>query len=157
MHTAQKATGVSLLLSALIAGAAVHAQVPPASTPSPAVLGQWVTKNHKGVFEIAPCGTHLCGTLVGLDYSDSVPRDRTGRPECGLPMLRDFARDPEQADRWNGSILDPNTNHVYQARIWVNQAGQLKLRGYLGIPLFGQTQTWLPYGGHIGPNCKMTP
>ncbi|GBR32403.1 hypothetical protein CFR73_14245 [Novacetimonas maltaceti] len=156
MNIAQKATCVSLILSVMIGGAAVHAQVPPATTVPPAVLGQWVTRNHKGVFEITRCGDHLCGKLVGLNYSDDIPRDQTGRSECGLPMLRDFVPDPDQPDRWNGSILDPNTNHVYQARMWVNQSGQLKLRGYLGIPMFGQTQTWLPYRGHIGPNCKMS-
>ncbi|MBO5995616.1 MAG: DUF2147 domain-containing protein, partial [Acetobacter sp.] len=34
--------------------------------------------------------------------------------------------------------------------------GVLKLRGYVGIPIFGETHTWTRYkGGAIGPECKM--
>jgi hypothetical protein len=29
------------------------------------------------------------------------------------------------------------------------------LRGYVGLPIFGQTQTWTPYNGTLAENCRL--
>ncbi len=42
-----------------------------------------------------------------------------------------------------GRILDPRSGKVYHCQATLTAGGQqLKLRGYLGIPLLGQTETW---------------
>lgn len=42
-----------------------------------------------------------------------------------------------------GRALDPKSGSVYRARMTVIDNGcKLNLRGYIGIPLFGRTETW---------------
>ena len=43
-----------------------------------------------------------------------------------------------------GSILDPDNGKVYKSRITLIDGGKkLQVRGYLGVPLLGRTQTWI--------------
>jgi uncharacterized protein (DUF2147 family) len=43
-----------------------------------------------------------------------------------------------------GEILDPDEGRVYKCRIVLSEGGQkLEVRGYIGIPLFGRSQTWI--------------
>ncbi|QDH25718.1 DUF2147 domain-containing protein [Neokomagataea tanensis] len=118
-------------------------------------VGQWLTQDKDGIFEIKPCGQALCGWLVGLDYTDEVPRDFEGRSECRLEMLTDFT--PIDDRRWQGRILDPRSGHSYQARIWKDGPQVLKLRGFvLGVPLLGSTQKWTRYDGPaVDTECHM--
>ncbi|MCG4253018.1 DUF2147 domain-containing protein [Acetobacter tropicalis] len=118
--------------------------------------GYWLSQGHDGVFKIGTCGDTVCGHLVGLQYEGTdVPRDKKGNSECNLLMLTDFRASSDEGGRWNGKILDPDTGSVYQAQIWSPRKDVLKLRGYIGLPLFGETQTWTRYQGTIGPVCKM--
>jgi uncharacterized protein (DUF2147 family) len=51
---------------------------------------------------------------------------------------------PDGAGYSGGTILDPNNGKVYQSKATLTDDGkQLKLRGYIGMPLLGRTQTWL--------------
>ncbi|MCW4581068.1 DUF2147 domain-containing protein [Gluconacetobacter entanii] len=125
------------------------------STQAPPILGEWETKDHDGVFRIMQCGTEVCGDLVGLSYTKDVPKDHAGHSECGLRMLTGFTPDPEETGHWNGHILDPDSGRVYHAKIWIAPNGALKLRGFVGVPLFGETETWTPFTGRIGPECRL--
>ena len=46
---------------------------------------------------------------------------------------------------WDGgTILDPNNGKVYKVRLTPTDGGrQLEVRGYMGLPLLGRTQTWV--------------
>ena len=48
------------------------------------------------------------------------------------------------ADLWDGgTILDPNNGKVYKVRMTLKDGGRtLDVRGYVGMPLLGRTQTW---------------
>lgn len=151
------ALGAAMGLLGLLAGhplPADAAETAPARDASP-VLGQWVTRERDGVFEIRACGGELCGRLVGMRYTGDIPRAKDGTSECGLLMLTGFVPDSDDTGRWNGHILDPDSGKVYQAQIWSPRDGVLKLRGYVGIPLFGETHTWTRYDGTIGTRCQM--
>ncbi len=43
-----------------------------------------------------------------------------------------------------GNILDPDNGKVYKSRWYLSDDGKtLQVRGYIGVPLLGRTQTWL--------------
>ena len=146
------------VLLALVAGVGMGgARSPAHATPAaiPSIIGEWETKDHDGVFRVMQCGTEICGDLVGLSYTKDVPKDHNGHSECGLRMLTGFTPDQGAAGHWNGHILDPDSGHVYHAKIWIAPSGALKLRGFVGVPLFGETETWTPFTGKIGPECRL--
>ena len=123
------------------------------AAPSP--LGTWQIENGRGVIAIAQCGDALCGRIVGIDRDPGtpMPTDVHGRSQCGLTIITDATRSDDGA--WFGQITDPRSGNTYQAKLWVDDQGNLNLRGYLGIPLFGQTQVWRPYTGELSPECDL--
>lgn len=85
--------------------------------------------------------------LVGLprgphpetDVRNPDPSAR-GRPLCGLTLGEGFvARDARHAT--GGRLYDPRAGRTYRATMTAED-GELELRGYLGIRLFGRTETW---------------
>jgi uncharacterized protein (DUF2147 family) len=64
------------------------------------------------------------------------------QPVLGMTILTGLKRD---GDEYNGGkILDPNNGKVYSSRLEVIADGKkLHVRGYIGIPMLGRTQTWL--------------
>lgn len=139
-----------LVLVALLLGAPIGAT----ADTAPSVLGRWMTAGRDGVVQIAPCGTTLCGWLVGMRYHGSMPLDVYHRPQCGLMLLSGF-RAADEDGRRHGAILDPDSGRSYQATIWSPSPNVLKLRGYLLLPILGQTQDWQRYAGTIGPACRL--
>jgi uncharacterized protein (DUF2147 family) len=124
-----------------------------ASTP----VGTWLTEDHKGVIAIAPCGGGLCGRIVGMSEplrpDGSRPVDNQGRPQCGLTILQAAAGD--QPGQWQGKITDPLDGSVWNCELSLDGEGRLHLRGYVLLPLLGQTQLWTPYTGHVTQDCRM--
>jgi uncharacterized protein (DUF2147 family) len=124
-----------------------------------AATGLWLTAKHDAVVQIQACGQDLCGRIVGLarPAGEPVPTDWQGAPQCGLTIIDTAPETGAPGKVWNGSILDPRNGAVYHAQITLAGAGQLQLRGYVGIPLFGETQTWSRYNGPTGPQCEVPP
>ncbi|HET7594641.1 MAG TPA: DUF2147 domain-containing protein [Stellaceae bacterium] len=134
--------GLAMLSSAIL--------TPGASAQTPPVVGRWLSQSGKGVIEIYPCADKLCGKLAWLsepirDGAPAVDRNNPDaalrhRPLCGLTMLGDFRQ--LEANRWgDGWIYSPENGKTYRATMTLD-GNLLKLRGYIGIPLFGETQTW---------------
>ena len=118
--------------------------------------GQWMTQERGAVIAIEPCGPRLCGRIVGIaDWpaDGSAPVDVHGRPQCGLAIITDVR--PGSANRWAADITDPENGHVYDAQLWVDEDGQLHVRGYVGLPLFGETQVWTPYSAPVPRDCRL--
>jgi Uncharacterized protein conserved in bacteria (DUF2147) len=78
------------------------------------------------------------------EYSDVCEKcegDQKDAPMLGLTMVKGMKRTGAKYDE--GSILDPRDGTVYHAQMELSADGQkLSVRGYLGIPLLGQTQVW---------------
>jgi uncharacterized protein (DUF2147 family) len=129
---------------------------PPAfanGTPSP--IGTWATANGHGVVEIATCGSALCGWIVGIQRgpADAIPTDVHGRSQCGLAILSD--EQPAKDGSWLGVVTDPRDGGTYQAKLWIDASGDLNLRGFIGIPQLGSTQTWHRFTGHLTMECRL--
>ena len=115
------------------------------------IEGTWLTEDADGWVELSLEGTTLSGLIAGspntiqgtpprLDVENPDPELRT-RQLDGLKFLRDFRYDGN--GRWtDGSIYDPNSGKTYKGTISIIDRDTLKLRGYIGISLFGRSETW---------------
>ena len=71
--------------------------------------------------------------------------DRKDKPIVGMTIINDVKQDPEDPGLWDGGlILDPAKGSTYKVRLKVTEGGKkLEVRGYIGSPMFGRTQTWI--------------
>ncbi len=73
---------------------------------------------------------------------DKCSGERHNQPVDGMVILWGVKQDGEVWD--GGNILDPNNGKTYKVKLSIADAGQkLKVRGYIGMPMLGRTQTWL--------------
>jgi uncharacterized protein (DUF2147 family) len=122
------------------------------SQPSP--VGVWATANNKAHIQIHDCGAKLCGTIVwlkqplgkdGKDARDSHNPDPSLRMRkiLGMPLLSDFVPDDGDPNAWkDGTIYNPNNGKTYSCNLTLENPQTLRVRGYLGLSIFGETQTW---------------
>ena len=76
---------------------------------------------------------HLCRRCDG---------ERKDKPIVGMVFLWGLRRDGDHYG--GGEVLDPNIGRTYRARLKLIDGGRkLELRAYIGISLFGRSQTWL--------------
>jgi uncharacterized protein (DUF2147 family) len=146
-----------LLAVALLSVAAVIS--PAARADQTPVFGQWLTESKRGVVDVFPCGDKVCGKLVwmiepirrgapALDDYNPKPELRE-RPLCGLLLLGDF-HETEPKHWEDGWIYDPDSGKTYHANMTLEDNGMLRVRGYVGIPLLGESQHWTRADGSRG-------
>ena len=139
---------LAILLGCLIHGLCLATQ------PSP--LGLWkVIGDQSGepeaLIQISEKNGLLEGRIItlyprpGVDPEarcESCTGERKNKPIKGLTILSGLrARGDEFTD---GEILDPDSGDIYRCSLKVSADNRkLFVRGYLGISLFGRTQTWL--------------
>ena len=132
--------GLAIVLCALSASA-VHGAAPDTS-----LAGDWITPDQSAL-RVAPCGGDLCIRITRLPPNNPYSTDglnpdtqlRT-RPLCGLEIGRGFhTSSPDRAE--DGSLYDPKSGKTYRGSMMV-EGDQLHLRGYIGLKLFGRTETW---------------
>jgi uncharacterized protein (DUF2147 family) len=142
-------TGFAAILAIGLAAASSAAE--PAGSP----IGDWSTSNGHGVIEISQCGDVLCGRIVGIQRkpSEPMPTDVDGRPQCGLTIISNERSQPDGT--WLGQVSDPRDGGVYQAKLWLDARGDLRLRGFIGIPALGATQIWHRFSGHLAAACRV--
>ena len=139
---------ITLVIVILIATCAATAQ---SSTPA----GLWQTVNESGQREALVRITEIDGELFGRVVTvfsppasspnplcEECPGDLKNKPVVGLQILSGMRWVGERYS--GGQILDPDTGAVYRCTLRVVDEGRtLEVRGFIGISLFGRTQTWL--------------
>jgi uncharacterized protein (DUF2147 family) len=118
-------------------------------------VGLWKTidddgKTEKSLVRITETGGVLSGRIEKLldptakqdAVCDKCTDERKDKPIVGLVILRNLTHG---GDWWDGGdVTDPKNGKVYKARLRTIDGGKkLEMRGYVGAPLFGRTQTWI--------------
>lgn len=138
MHRSVNRLVAALLL--LVAGACARADA------SAGVLGDWRDPTGS-VIRIGQCGTHVCLWVASLSPTAPTEADihnpdpgQRHRALCGLEIGGGFAlRGPRHA--FGGLLYDPKSGKTYHGAMSA-EGERLELRGYVGVPFFGESQTW---------------
>lgn len=75
---------------------------------------------------------------------DKCSDDRKDKPIVGMEIIRGVKR-ADAENTWDGgTILDAGEGKVYKVRIQAADGGKkLEVRGFVGMPMLGRTQTWI--------------
>lgn len=136
-------------VAALLVSGAAYAQASP--------VGLWKTIDDKNKVEKSLVRiTESNGVVSGkvekiLDPAakpdavcDECAGELKGKPIVGLTIISGARKNAETPDQWDGgTILDPANGKTYKLRL--KPAGDnktLEVRGYIGTPMFGRSQTW---------------
>ncbi|WP_232298749.1 DUF2147 domain-containing protein [Granulicella tundricola] len=119
------------------------------------VLGDWQEPGG-GVLEVYKCGSQeICvklrmlaaDTPAKVDGHNPDPALRT-QSLCDLRVGYEFKlTDPDHAD--GGKLYDPKSGKTYSGTM-STEGDKLRLRGYVGIKLFGRTEVWKRAGAFHG-------
>ncbi len=115
-----------------------------ATAQADALLGQWWLNGQTGKIEIFKAQGKYHGKIIWRtearnDTENPDPALRN-RSVIGITFLKDFVYDGGQYV--DGSVYSIENGGTYSGKLWLEDDRQtLKMRGYLGISLFGRTAT----------------
>jgi uncharacterized protein (DUF2147 family) len=73
---------------------------------------------------------------------DACTDTRKGQPILGMTIVSGLRKHGDAYD--GGEILDPKNGKVYKSKLTLGDGGKkLDVRGYIGVPMFGRSQTWV--------------
>ena len=141
-HTMKSIAGILIVASLLVTDLAV--------ADSADIAGTWLSGDGDGLIAVEVSGNTLRATILGsaredperattdVHNPDPALRDR---PLVGLELFSGFKYDGDGA--WSGGfIYDPNSGNTYRCKIKLLDPDTLKVRGFIGVALFGRTETW---------------
>ena len=120
------------------------------------IVGKWKTIDdssgkERSIVEIYKTGDKYFGKIVKLFREPGEPQDplcveckgeKKDKRVLGMEIITNLEYDPKDEEYTDGEILDPENGNVYDCKIWLDETGKLKVRGYLYF--LYRTQTWLP-------------
>ncbi len=124
-----------------------------ASAQAPSVTGTWLTASGVAQVQVGPCADPAGGALskgpdgqvvapdAATDYRNADAKLRS-RKVIGMPLIWDFKKTADPNVFEDGHIYNGENGKTYNANISLQPDGPLRLRGYVGSPMFGETQVW---------------
>lgn len=121
-------------------------------TFSQSVIGKWKTIDDetgkaKGIVEIYEKDGKIYGKIIEIfevehknkkcHLCEGIDKDK---PILGLTFIKGLKKHGSEYN--GGTVLDPKNGKVYKCYITLEDKDKLKIRGYIGISLFGRTQYW---------------
>lgn len=116
------------------------------------ITGIWLTGGKEPAkIQVYKSGDRFYGKIIwlknptenGKQRVDANNPDKAKRnnPIIGLLLLTGFKFDGD--DEWKGGdIYDPENGKTYSSYMYLKDNNTIKVRGYVGISLFGRTETW---------------
>ena len=115
------------------------------------ITGEWETyddetNENKALIEIYQTGDRYFAKIVKSYISDNTaicvncPGAKKDTPIAGLVIIEDLKKDGDEYN--DGEILDPENGKTYSCYVELVDDNKLKVRGFLGVSLFGRTQYW---------------
>ena len=110
------------------------------------------TKAEKSLVRISEAGGVYTGKIEKLldpakatAVCEKCSDERKNQPVAGMTIIKGVKQSADDKDLFDGGeILDPNNGKVYKVRLKPADGGKkLDVRGYIGAPLLGRTQTWI--------------
>jgi len=144
---AMKIKPLTLLMALILFSQFLKAQNKPND-----ILGTWLTPGKDPArIEIYKSGEMYFGKIVWLknpDYNGKPKVDghnpnpsKRKNPTLGLVLLTSFKFDGD--DEWkDGAIYDPESGKTYSSHLKLKDINTLEVRGFVGISLFGRTESW---------------
>ncbi|MSP52690.1 MAG: DUF2147 domain-containing protein [Gammaproteobacteria bacterium] len=147
--------GVLILLFSVNQISAATDLMPVGLTP----IGYWKTIDDKTsqVLSIVQIYAEKDGSLSGkvvtimpvlgqqkTDVCQACKDQLHNKPILGMEIIWGMKHDMPMSDTWiDGHVLDPKSGSVYSGKMTVlNNGQQLKLRGYVLMPLLGRSEIW---------------
>ncbi|MEP7231609.1 MAG: DUF2147 domain-containing protein [Ginsengibacter sp.] len=115
------------------------------------ILGIWETSGKEPAkIEVYKSLDKYYGKIIWLKYpnekgsskldKNNPDKKKQNQQIIGLLILTELSFD---SDEWSdGKIYDPESGNTYSCYISIKNKTTLKVRGYLGISLFGRTEFW---------------
>ena len=116
------------------------------------IFGKWTSRNEEtnkidSVIEVYEKEGKAFAKIVEIrnpDRKDALctacEDENKNKPILGLNILTGLEKND---DEWSGgNILDPRNGKIYKCYIKLVKPNKLKLRGYIGVALFGKTAYW---------------
>ncbi len=116
------------------------------------VIGKWKTIDDetgkaKSIVQIYEKSGKIYGKVIEIleeEHRKKVCANCSGedrnKPILGMIVIKGLKK--EGAVYTSGKILDPKNGKLYKCFITLESTDKLKVRGFIGIALFGRTQYW---------------
>jgi uncharacterized protein (DUF2147 family) len=142
----------TLLSASLIAFAAAA----PAWADDASPVGLWkniddVTGKPKALIRITENKGEVRGQIEKLFLAagenpnprcDKCQGANKDQPVLGMVFMSGLRKNGD--DYSGGEILDPDSGKVYRSKLTLVDGGKkINVRGYVGVPMFGRSQTWV--------------